>query len=100
MQQKQRKKFDKVGIGLIAGLALPMVVFCAIYLIRESSLSFSDYVESLWKIHVLLKVGSLCVFANIALFWGFLYLKYERAARGVLGATLLWAFVVLISRAF
>lgn len=84
---------------MLAGLALPLLIFVIVYLVNDSSVAFSDYLESLWKIRVLLKVGSLCVFANVAIFWGFLHLKYEKAARGVLAATLLYAFVVLISRA-
>ena len=48
----------------------------------------------------LIKLGSLCVFANVGVFWLFLQKKYEKAARGVLGATILYAFVVLISRGF
>lgn len=99
MQKNRKKKLDNVGLGVSIGLMLPLIIFMGIYVVRHNSISFSDYVESLWKIHVLLKVGSLCVFANVAAFWGFLSLKYERAARGVLGATLLYAFVVLISKA-
>jgi len=100
MPKRKNKKLDAVGVGLLVGLLLPLLVFVVVYLVRDSSIGFSDYINSLWKIHVLMKVGSLCVLANVAAFWGFLSLKYERAARGVLGATLLYAFVVLISRAF
>jgi hypothetical protein len=100
MQRSRRKKLDNTGIGLVAGLILPLLVFAIVYFVNDSSITFSDYVKSLWKIRVLLKVGSLCIFANLAIFWGFLHLKYEKAARGVLAATLLYAFVVLISRAF
>lgn len=99
MQRSRGSKLDKLGIGMLAGLALPLLIFVIVYLVNDSSVAFSDYLESLWKIRVLLKVGSLCVFANVAIFWGFLHLKYEKAARGVLAATLLYAFVVLISRA-
>ena len=99
MQRNRRNKLDQLGIGLLAGMLLPLFIFVIVYLVNNNSLTFSDYIKSLWKIHVLLKVGSLCIFANLAIFLGFLHLKYERAARGVLAATLLYAFVVLISRA-
>lgn len=99
MQGNRRNKLDKLGIGLLAGMLLPLFIFIVVYLVNDSSLTFSDYIKSLWKINILLKVGSLCIFANVAIFWGFLHLKYEKAARGVLAATLLYAFVVLISRA-
>lgn len=100
MQQSRNRKFDKVEIGLIAGFLLPIIVFFLVYLFGEHSVSFTDYLKSMWRLQALIKIISLCVFTNLALFWGFLRLKYERAARGVLGATILYAFVVLISRAF
>jgi len=100
MQQTRRKKIDRMEIGLLAGLILPVIIFFLVYLIGENSVSFSDYLKSMWRLNALIKILSLCVFANVAVFWGFLQLKCERAARGVLGATILYAFVVLISRAF
>ncbi len=99
MQQRRKNNLDTLAAGLIAGFILPMIVFAITYFVRESELSFSEYVSGLWRIRALLKIGSLCVFANLAVFWGFLKLKYERAARGVLGITLLYALVVLISKA-
>ncbi len=100
MQQTRRKKIDRMEFGLLAGLVLPLVIFFLVYIIGENSVSFSDYLKSMWRLNALIKIMSLCVFANLAAFWGFLQLKCERAARGVLGATILYAFVVLISRAF
>lgn len=99
MQQTRRKKLDRVEIGLLAGFLFPLAVFFLVYLIGENSVSFSDYLKSMWRLQALLKIISLCVFTNLAAFWGFLRLKYERAARGVLGATILYALVVLISKA-
>ncbi len=100
MQRKRKNKFDVLGFGLLSGMVLPLVIFMAIYLVSEQSVAFSVYLKSLWQLNALLKVGSLSVLGNLAIFWIFLSMKYEKAARGVLGATLLYAFVVLISKAF
>ena len=89
-----------MGVGSLVGLLLPVIIFFLVYFIGENSVSFADYLESMWKLQALVKIMSLCVFTNVAAFWGFLKLKYERAARGVLGATILYAFLVLTSRAF
>jgi hypothetical protein len=99
MQQRKKNKFDRMEIGALVGLAVPIVIFFVVYLANETHVSFYDYMKGLWRLQALIKLGSLCVFANVAAFWGFLHLKYERAARGVLGATIVYAFVVLISRA-
>ena len=100
MQRRKRKKLDNFGTGMSVGLLLPVIIFFAVYYFGERGISFSNYVGNLWYLHALVKLGSLCVFANSAVFMGFIKLKYDRAARGVLGATLLYALGVMISRAF
>jgi hypothetical protein len=100
MQRRKKNKFDNTGIGLLAGFLVPVIIFFAVYFIRENGISFSNYVGNLWYLQSLVKLGSLCVFANSAVFMGFIKLKYDKAARGVLGATIIYAFAVLISRAF
>jgi hypothetical protein len=100
MQRRKNNKFDNTGIGLFVGFLLPVIIFFAIYFIKENGISFSNYVGNLWYLQSLIKLGSLCVFANSAVFMGFIKLKYEKTARGILGATIIYAFVVLISRAF
>ncbi|HKJ79231.1 MAG TPA: hypothetical protein VKA10_06835 [Prolixibacteraceae bacterium] len=100
MRRNKRNSLDKTEIGLLAGFAVPVLIFFAVYYFGESNVSLANYVKSLWHIQALIKLGSLCVFANLAVFMGFLQLKYEKAARGVLGATIVYALVVLISKAF
>ena len=100
MQRRKKNKFDNTGIGLLAGFLVPVIIFFAVYFIREKGISFSNYVGNLWYLQSLVKLGSLCVFANSAVFMGFIKLKYDKTARGVLGATIIYAFGVLISRAF
>jgi len=100
MQKRKINKFDTAGVGLLTGLLLPIAVFFIVYLVKENKVSFAEYVKGMWQMQALIKLGTLCVFTNVAVFWIFLKMKYEKAARGVLGATILYAFVVLISRAF
>lgn len=99
MERKAKNRFDHTGIGFLIGFALPVIVFFVVYLLGNHDVSFTEYIQSLLKLNVLIKLGSLCVFLNSAVFMGFIKLKFERAARGVLGATIIYAFVVLISRA-
>lgn len=99
MQRRKKNKLDRFEVGFLCGLVLPLLIFFVVYLVNHSNGSFISYVSSMWRMHALIKLGSLCVFANVAVFWLFLQKKYEKAARGVLGVTILYAFVVLISRA-
>ncbi len=100
MQRKKRNTFDKTGMGFLAGFLLPLVVFLLVYVFGESDVPFSEYVGGLWRLQALIKLVSLCIFANLLIFTGFLKIKYEQAARGVLGATIVYALAVLISKAF
>ncbi len=100
MQRRKKNKFDNTGIGLFVGFLLPVIIFFTVYFFGEKEVSFTNYIKNLWYLQALVKLGSLCVFANSAVFMGFIKLKYDKAARGVLAAIIIYAFAVLISRAF
>lgn len=100
MQRKRKNRFDNTGIGFLIGFLVPLLVFFIAYGFGSKNITLAEYIKSLWQIHALIKLVSLCVFVNSAVFMGFIKLKFEKTARGILGATLLYAFVVLISRAF
>ncbi len=98
MQRRKSNRFDNTGIGFLIGFILPVIIFFVVYLIWNNDSSLNEYIYNLQRLNVLIKLGSLCVFLNSAVFMGFIKLKYEKTARGILGATILYAFVVLISR--
>ena len=100
MLRRKKNRFDNVGIGFLVGFILPVIVFYAVYLISNNDISIAEYTQGLLKLNVMIKLGSLCVFVNSAVFMGFIKLKFENTARGVLGATIIYAFVILISLAF
>lgn len=100
MLRRKTNRLDNVGIGFLVGFLLPVVVFFVVYLIGKNEISIAEYTYSLMKLNVMIKLGSLCVFVNSAVFMGFIKLKFEKTARGVLGATIIYAFVILISLAF
>ena len=100
MQSKRRKPLDSSVTGFFAGFLVPVIVFFAAYFFGDNDIPFVNYVNSLSHLNALVKLGSLCVFANLIVFMGFIRIKYDRAARGVLGATIIYALVILISKAF
>lgn len=100
MQRRGTNRLDNVGIGFLVGFLLPVIVFIVVWQFGKNEMSISDFTKSLMQLNVLIKLGSLCVFLNSTVFMGFIQLKYEKTARGVLGATIIYAFVVLISRLF
>ena len=94
------KKYDRIRSGLIPGLLSPAVIFVIMFLLNGQEKIFSDYLFELRTLNVLLKLLTLCVLPNLVLFLFFTGRKYDLAARGVLMATFLYAFIVVISRAF
>jgi hypothetical protein len=100
MQRRRNNRFDNFGIGFLIGFILPFIVFVVVYFLGDREVSIIDYTKSLQKLNVLIKLGSLCVFVNSGAFLGMIKLKLEKTARGILGATIIYAFVVLISKAF
>lgn len=100
MQRRRTNKFDNVGIGFFIGFVLPVIVFFIAYLVGNNNVTLAEYTYGLMKLNQLIKLGSLCVFVNSAAFMGILQLKFEKTARGILGATIIYAFVVLITQAF
>ena len=82
------------------GFVLPVIVFAFVYYVGNRDVTLLEYIRSLQKLNVFIKLGSLCVFINSGAFLGMIKLKQEKTARGILGATIIYAFVVLISKAF
>ncbi len=100
MPRRKRQPFDNPAIGFLLGFLVPVIIFFTVYYFGERDISFSNYLSNLWRLQALIKLVSLCVFANLLVFMGFIQLKYDQAARGVLGATIIYGLAVLISRAF
>lgn len=91
-------RYDRIIIGLLIGLILPVIIFLITYKVKYSEVEFMVYLHRIWQMKILLKILSLCVFPNLGVFLLFLRIKYERAARGVVMATFIYAFVVLIAK--
>ena len=98
--RRKRNSINTVGIGVLAGFLLPVAVFFLVYLFDENDVTFGQYLNGLWHLQALVKLVSLCVFANLLIFMGFIRLKYDRAAQGVLGATIIYGLMMVISKAF
>ena len=99
MQRRKKNRLDNSGIGFLIGFSVPVLVFLIFYLFGNHQVSLMDFAKGLWKLNALIKLGSLCVFVNSIVFMIFIRMKFEKTARGILGATIMYAFAVLISKA-
>lgn len=94
----KRKRFDRILMGWLPGTIVPLIIFLIIYEVKYSEMELSMYVRNLWNMKIFLKIFSLCVFPNLAFFLLFYRIKYDMAARGVIMATFMYAFILMIAR--
>ncbi len=98
MGTRRQQQYDTLKTGLIAGVLLPLSVFLILYLLRYASMPLGTFLIRLRELKILVKLLSLCGFANLLVFLFFYRNKMDRAARGVVAATFLYAMLVLVSR--
>lgn len=97
MGRSRQKKYDTLGNGITIGLALPLFFFVLFYLAKYAGMPFSEFVAYLWKMKLLIKILSLCGFANLLTFLWFYRLKMDRASKGVMASTFFYALLILVS---
>lgn len=95
-----RKKYDKGAIGFVFGLILPLITMVILYFALYGHLEFSEFLRRLIISQLFFSVLSICVLPNLLLFFIFIWTMRNFAARGVLGATFFYAFIVMGFRIF
>jgi hypothetical protein len=89
------ERFNKIWIGLVPGLLLPIVTFFGYYLVvfrEDHSLAF--FVKGLIIMDLYTSVLAILVLPNLLLFFVFIWTNKLYSARGVLMATIIYAFIV------
>ncbi len=89
------KRFDTLLTGLIPALILPALTLLGFWIIK-SDREFIDFLSYFQKMKMLSKVVSLTAIPNLLLFFVFIWTKRNISAKGVIFATFLLAFVMLI----
>lgn len=98
MLARKRNTADRLLVGWVIGIVVPLVFFLAFYQMKYSEMQFMVYLRNVWDMKIFLKIISLCVFPNLGFFFLFYRKKYDMAARGVIMATFMYAFLVLIAK--
>lgn len=92
---RSKNKFDNLLTGLILGIALPVMVIVAIWLFNSEG-SFFNYLKGFYRVNSLAGLISLSAIPNLLLFFTFIWTKKDRSARGVIFATFIVAFIMLL----
>ena len=93
--QERFKSKDKFLTGFIPGLFLPLVGFYTYFLLFFGYMNFMAFFDHVLSSGHAISVLSLGVILNLALFFAFYQMEMDRAAKGVIGSTFLYAFLAL-----
>lgn len=91
------KRFDHIAIGFILGLFMPVIGLFLYYMFTyRFQTSFRGFLEYFSKLHIIVASMSLATYvSNLPLFFLFIWREYNRSARGVMFATVVYtAWVV------
>ena len=89
------KRFNTLLTGLIPALVLPALTLVGFWILK-SDRGFVDFLQQFQQMDMLSKVVSLAAIPNLLLFFIFIWTNRNFSARGVIFATLLLAFLMLI----
>lgn len=92
--------FDKLWIGTLAGLLAPLFSFSMYYLINYRYMPVERFISFLRLGDTYTSIVTLCLLANLAAFYLFIWKKKYAGARGVLGSTFVWAAFIMYLKFF
>jgi len=98
MIRRTRNRYDAILTGWIIGAILPILIFLITYEVKYSEMEFRSFLRNMWQMKIFMKLLSLCVFPNLGFFFLFYRMKYDMAARGIILATFMYAFLVLVAK--
>lgn len=88
---------DKLQLGIILALLLPLLVFLVIYYGRFSNYGFSEFLYVIQtESRLLTFMASWCLVANIGLFTLYINSGRYQTAKGVFGITVLYGIIFLL----
>jgi hypothetical protein len=82
-------------VGFVPGLLLPLLGFYIYYLLFFAYMTLDGFIDHVVKANLAVSVLSLGVILNLGLFFLYYMKEVDKAARGVIGATFIYAFIVL-----
>jgi len=94
------QRIDKVLPGLIMGLLFPLLCFSVYSKYRFPEVPLSEIYGHVQSLGITSAMISLSVFANLFLFFFFIWRKADRAAKGIFTATLGYAILVVYLNLF
>jgi hypothetical protein len=86
---------DKFITGFIPGLIMPLAGSYIYHLLFFNYMDTGRFYKHIISNNLFISVLSIGVILNLALFFLFYQLEKDQSARGVIGSTFIYAFIVL-----
>ena len=83
-----KRRFDNIWVGLLFGIVLPFLVMFIVYLSSYAFLTIPEFLRKMVLSAIFFKLLSLCAIVNLVSFYFFYQTQNDKAARGVIMATL------------
>lgn len=91
---------DKLWIGVVAGLLAPAIAFFSYYAINYWGMPYYRFIRHLQMADTYSSIVTLCILCNLGIFYLFIWGKKYNGAKGVLGATFVWAAIIMYLKYF
>jgi uncharacterized membrane protein len=95
MQTKTKSLYDNRLLGFFLGILVPVMAITMFYLYRDPE-NFQTFYQEVVSVNILSRLVSLCVLPNLLVFFVFIWTHKYKSAHGVIGATFVYALIVLI----
>jgi hypothetical protein len=91
-------KKNSMALGIISGIIAPMIGLLCYWLFSFRQMTLSEFLTYFHRYKLVSAALSTCLVFNLAIFFLFLYLKWETSAKGVLISTFLYAIIVVLAK--
>lgn len=89
-----RQRYNNVITGIISGILIPVLAFFVFFFLTRKGLTLDLFIRRMIEVDNVTEVMSVSVFANIFIFLLFNRFDMLSSVKGVLGITIVWAFIV------
>jgi hypothetical protein len=93
---KPSGRWNSLKLGLILGIGWPVMVMVVFYFLKFANYPLAIFFDQLVELKLFSKFVSICVYPNLLLFFIFIWKNLLYTARGILMATIILGFLVII----
>lgn len=91
---------DNLVIGLLMGIIAPTIGIYLFYITNFKHTAFQEFLKLAFQEKLIAPLLSLSCIINLAIFYIFLRFEHYNSARGIITATFLYGFVIIVLKFF